>query len=187
MHIPTHLMLSWMVGHRLADRRDRVVVTWAGVAPDLDGLSILAGPEAYGRWHHVLTHGLAAGLLIGTLLSYWGKDRMKVWWLSLCAFHVHLLCDLLGSGASWPMQYFWPLSETMYGTSFGCELDSWQNWVVAIGAILLCGSIAVRRGYSVAEAFLPKTVDYAIVATLRRRFCPRGRSPLYHYSRIFGA
>jgi hypothetical protein len=185
MHIPTHLMFSWVIGHRLVERRDQVLVAWAGVAPDLDGLSILAGVEAYGRWHHVLTHGLTPGLLIGTLLSCWGKDRMKVWWLSLCAFHLHLLCDLLGSGPSWPLQYFWPLSETMYGTFFGWELDSWQNWVVAIATIILCSGIAIRRGCSFAEVFLPKAADYAIVAALRRRFCPRGRSP--RYSRVFGA
>ena len=46
MHIPTHLMLSWVVGHRLKDRSDRRAVAWAGVAGDLDGLSILAGVDA---------------------------------------------------------------------------------------------------------------------------------------------
>jgi membrane-bound metal-dependent hydrolase YbcI (DUF457 family) len=118
-----------------------------------------------------LTHGLFAGLLVATLLSYWGKDRMKVWWLSLCAFHLHLLCDLLGSGIGWPMQYLWPFSETFYGTAYGWEFDSWQNLVVAVTALVLCGHIAVRRGYSFAESFLPKAADYAIVAALRQQFC----------------
>jgi inner membrane protein len=128
-----------------------------------------------------------AGLLVGTLLSWWGKDRMKVWWLSLCAFHLHLLCDLLGSGIGWPMQYLWPFSETLYGTAYGWELDSWQNLVVALTAIVLCGRIAIRRGYSFAEAFLPRAVDYDIVAALRQRFStPRPRS-LSRYSRIFGS
>jgi len=48
----------------LQELRDRRLVAWAGVAADLDGLSILASPDVYGRWHHVLTHGLFAGLLI---------------------------------------------------------------------------------------------------------------------------
>jgi|KBSMisStaDraftv2_1062788.scaffolds.fasta_scaffold252601_2 hypothetical protein len=186
MHIPAHLMLSWMVGHRLTARRDRALIAWAGVAPDLDGLSILAGADAYGRWHHVLTHGLFSGLLIATLISSWSKDRVKVWWLSLCAFHLHLLCDVLGSGVGWPMQYLWPLSETFYGTPYGWELDSWQNWAVAVMAIALCGHIAVNRGYSFAETFLPKAADYAIVAALRQRFGPRGTPSLTRGSRISG-
>ena len=97
MHIPTHLMLSWVVGHRLNARADRRAVAWAGVAADLDGLSILAGVDAYGRWHHVLTHGLVAGLVIGLVASACAKNRLQVWWFSLIAFHLHLLCDFLGS------------------------------------------------------------------------------------------
>jgi inner membrane protein len=179
-------MLSWIVGHRLTARRDRSLIAWAGVAPDLDGLSIIAGTDAYGRWHHVLTHGLFAGLLAGTLLSCWGKERMKVWWLSVCAFHLHLICDLLGSGVGWPMQYLWPFSETFYATPYGWELDSWQNWAVAITAVVLCGHIAVRRGYSCAETFLPKAADYAIVAALRQRFGNTRTASLGRYSRISG-
>jgi hypothetical protein len=109
------------------------------------GFLLLPGADAYGRWHHVLTHGLVAGLLVGTLLSWWGKDRMKVWWLSLCAFHLHLLCDLLGSGTGWPIQYLWPFSDTLYGTAYGWEFDSWQNLLVAVTALVLCGRIAIRR------------------------------------------
>ena len=130
-------MLSWVVGHRLKERRDRVLVAWAGVAADLDGLTVLAGEDAYGRWHHVLTHGLFAGLLIGLLMSSWAKDRINVWWLGLGAFHLHLVCDFLGSGADWPIQYFWPLSDTFYYTPYGWELDAWQNWVVAVTLIVV--------------------------------------------------
>ena len=119
MHIPTHLMLSWVVGHRLKARSDRRAVAWAGVAADLDGLSILAGVDAYGRWHHVLTHGLMAGLLIALVAASCARNRLQVWWLSLGAFHLHLLCDFLGSGLDWPIQYFWPFSDTFYHTPYG--------------------------------------------------------------------
>ena len=184
MHIPTHLMLSWVVGHRLTTRRDRALIVWAGLAPDLDGLSLIAGADAYGRWHHVLTHGLFAGVLVGTLLAWSGKDRVKVWWLSLCAFHLHLACDLLGSGVGWPIQYLWPFSETLYATPYGWELDSWQNWAVALIAIVICGHIAVRHGYSFAETFLPRAADCAIVTALRQRFASRGRRSLSRVSHL---
>ena len=170
MHIPTHLMLSWVVGHRLQDRSDRRAVAWAGVAADLDGLSILAGVDAYGRWHHVLTHGLMAGLLIGLVASSCAKNRLQVWWLSLGAFHLHLLCDFLGSGLDWPIQYFWPFSDSFYHTPYGWELDAWQNWVAAILLLLVGGRIAIRSGYSFAETVLPAAGDHAVVAALRQRF-----------------
>ena len=176
MHIPTHLMLSWVVGHRLKARPDRRLVAWAGVASDLDGLSILAGVEAYGRWHHVLTHGLLAGILISLIFTYWAKDRVKVWWLTLSVFHLHLLCDFLGSGIDWPIQYFWPFSETFYHTPYGWELDAWQNWAVAIPLLLVCGRLAIRSGHSFAETILPAAGDQAVVAALRQRFASAGRA-----------
>ena len=177
MHIPTHLMLSWVVGHRLEARRDRRLVAWAGVASDLDGLSILAGVDAYGRWHHVLTHGLLAGLLISLVFTYYAKDRVKVWWLTLGVFHLHLLCDFLGSGIDWPIQYFWPFSDTFYSTPYGWELDSWQNWIAGVALLLVCGRLAIRSGHSVAETVLPTVGDQAVVAALRQRFAPA--APLY--------
>ena len=170
MHIPTHLMLSWVVGHRLEARRERRLVAWAGVASDLDGLTILAGMDAYGRWHHVLTHGLLAGMVISLLCSHWAKDRVKVWWLAMSTFHLHLVCDFLGSGIDWPIQYWWPISDTFYHTPYGWELDAWQNWVAAIVVMLVCGHIAIRSGYSVAETLLPAAGDQAVVMALRRRF-----------------
>lgn len=170
MHIPTHLMLSWVVGHRLEARRDRRLVAWAGVASDLDGLTVLAGMDAYGRWHHVLTHGFVAGVLISLLCSRWAKDRVKVCWLALTAFHLHLVCDLLGSGMDWPIQYFWPISSTFYHTPYGWELDGWQNWVAAIGLMLLCGHLAIRSGHSVAETLCSPAVDQTVVTALRQRF-----------------
>ena len=146
------------------------MVAWAGVAPDFDGLTILAGVDAYGRWHHVLTHGLLAAIVVSMICSQWAKDRVKVWWLALAAFHLHLVCDLLGSGADWPIQYFGPISSTVYYTPYGWELDAWQNWMAAIVMMLACGHLAIRSGHSVAETFCSSAIDEAVVATLRQRF-----------------
>jgi hypothetical protein len=70
MHPSSHLIVSWLVGQHLAERRDRLLVAYAGAAPDLDGLSLLAGVDAYGQWHHVLTHGLRWS---GSLQRGWRK------------------------------------------------------------------------------------------------------------------
>ncbi|HET9962291.1 MAG TPA: metal-dependent hydrolase, partial [Nitrospiraceae bacterium] len=168
-----HLMASWMVAHRLEVRQVRRLVAWAGVAADLDGLSIVGGPELYGRWHHALTHGLSAALLIALICAALAHDRRSVWWLSLTAFHLHLLCDWLGSGVEWPIQYWWPLNDTFYETPFGWELDAWPNWVVAMLLIAVCGRIAITSGHSFAETVLSPAADAAVVSALRRRFAPR--------------
>ena len=71
----THLLASWT----LADisglrRRDATLATWCGVLPDADGLGVLIDganhllgrPDNwfYGRFHHLLLHGLFAGIAI---------------------------------------------------------------------------------------------------------------------------
>jgi hypothetical protein len=177
VHIPTHLMASWLIGHHLTHRRDRVFVAWAGVSADLDGLTILAGQDAYGRWHHALTHGFVAGLLIALLFAYRAKNRFAMWGLALGAFHLHLVCDFLGSGIDWPIQYFWPFSDTVYHTFYGWELDAWQNWVVAAMLILISGRLAITSGHSFAETVLPKRIDDMVVLTLRQRFAPQRIAP----------
>jgi inner membrane protein len=182
MHIPTHLMLFWVVGHRLKERRDRTLVTWAGVAADSDGLTILAGIDAYGQWHHVFTHGLFAALVFGILFSLWAKNPFKVWWASLAAFHLHLACDLRGSGTAWPIRYLWPFSAHFFNSPYGWELDSWQNSLIAVILLLICGRLAIRHGYSFSETFLPKSAAVAVVQALRSRFAVRIHSEIVNHS-----
>jgi hypothetical protein len=176
MHIPTHFMLSWTVGHRLPARRDRVLVAWAGIAPDLDGLSLLWGLDAYGQWHHVIGHGLLGALLTTVVCGFLGQDRMKVSLLAFAVFHLHLMCDLLGSGLEWPIQYWWPLSNAVYATPYGWELDSWQNWVIGVAALLWILRLGIRTGHTFAECFVTARLDHDIVQTLRNRFKWQGSS-----------
>lgn len=69
MHPSSHLIVSWLVGQRLEERRDRLLVAYAGVAPDLDGLSLLAGVDAYGQCHHVLTYGVMGAAPIAVVTA----------------------------------------------------------------------------------------------------------------------
>jgi inner membrane protein len=171
MHLPSHLALSWLVGHRLPRRRDRVLVAWAGVYPDLDALTALGGIDLYGQWHHVLTHGAVACAALATLVAVWTRDA-RVVALAVVAFHLHLVCDLLGSGQAWPIVYLYPLSGYEYFTPYGWPLASWQNVSITAAALLAIGAVAVRRGVSFAEAFLPGRAADAVVEALRQRFGP---------------
>ena len=59
----THLLVGWTVAQTaFLSRRERAIVTLAGVAPDLDGAGILLdfatgrhpGAGAYAAYHHVI-------------------------------------------------------------------------------------------------------------------------------------
>ncbi len=179
MHAPIHLAISWLVGHRLPERRDRRLVTWAGVVPDLDGVSLLFGVEAYSKYHHTVSHGLIAAVVVAGTFGFLSGDRWKTMLLSLAAFHIHLICDLVGSGAQgepWPIVYLWPFSSRDIFFTHGWDLASPQNAVVWLVCIALTIRIALTRGRTFAEAFLPAKADAAVVATLRKiakRFRPQ--------------
>jgi inner membrane protein len=174
VHLPTHLMLSWLIAHPLPQQRDRRLVSWAGLAPDVDGFSIVAGMQAYGEWHHVVSHGLIAGVATVAVCTALASDRVRVACLCLVTFHFHLLCDWLGSGYEWPIVYFWPMNQVAYYTPYGWPFASWQNWLVAGGAFGLATAVALRRGYSFGEVFSSATTDRLVVATIRGRLHQMG-------------
>lgn len=164
-----HAELSWLGAQKLTDRRDRVLVTLGGVLPDLDGLTLLGGEDLYGQWHHVLTHGLWSALAISTALALLAKRKLAVFGLAFAAFHLHLLCDLLGSGPGWPIYYLWPLNRDQLFWSGQWDLASWQNSVIGMGATLAVLACALPLGRTAVELFSVK-VDAKVVATLRKRF-----------------
>jgi hypothetical protein len=169
MHPTTHLIVSWVVAHRLPERRDRRLVTWAGVAPDLDGLSLLGGVESYGTWHHVLGHGIVAALLVAGVTAAWARHRLRVATLALLTFHLHLLCDFVGSGVSWGIVYWYPFSDREYLSPVRWDLNSWQNVAVTVAALLAAGRIALVHGRTFVEALAPARWDERVAETLRRR------------------
>jgi LexA-binding, inner membrane-associated putative hydrolase len=170
MHPPTHLAISWIVGHRLPELRDRRLVAWAGVVPDLDALSLLGGLAAYSEYHHVVTHNLVAGVVVTGLAAAAAKQKLKVAALAFATFHLHLVCDLLGSGKDWPIVYFYPFSRHEFATPYGWPLSSPQNAFVWLGAMAIIMWIGVTRGRTFAETFMPARADGAIVRTLRKLF-----------------
>jgi len=173
MHVPIHLAISWLIGHRLLELRDRRLVGWSGVAPDLDAPTVMAGAGAYSEYHHIVTHGVAAAVA-GTLLwTALARQRLKVLMLSLAAFHVHLVCDLLGSGRDWTIVYFWPVSRKEYLTPYGWLLASPQNAIVWLAAIAMTIWVAIRCGRTFGETFLPARAEGVVAEPLRKIFSPK--------------
>lgn len=164
-----HAELSWLLAQGLPDRRDRVLVTVAGLAPDLDGLSLLGGVDAYGRYHHLLFHGALGAAVTAAACAAFARKRGAVAALAVVAFHLHLLCDLAGSGPGWPLWYYWPFDRTEWFWSGQWDLASWQNSLIgmAVTALCLLSALVLRR--TAVELFSLRA-DAAVTAALRRRF-----------------
>lgn len=169
-----HAELGWLLAVPVArDRRERIWGALAGVLPDLDGLTLAAYPwdhgDAFSRWHHLLTHGaLAAAVVtvIAVALSPTGA-RLRTGGIALLSFHLHLLCDLMGSGQGWPIAYLWPLSKHMTAPfRWGWALASWQNMLIALGASFAILGVGAWRGHTVVELFSAR-YDAVFVHVLR--------------------
>jgi inner membrane protein len=178
----THLFASWIVAAKTTDNaRDCRLVALAGVAPDLDGLGMLVDliARAFGhetffweRFHHVLFHGIFGAALTAALFAFCAQDRVRVALFSLITFHLHLLCDLLGSrGPSpddlWPILYFAPfLGKPVWLWSGQWRLDGWQNKVISVLLLIWVFRLAVIQGRSIVGIFSQKA-DAVFVQVIR--------------------
>jgi inner membrane protein len=180
----THLLASWLIAAQATDTpRDCRLVTLAGVLPDLDGLGLLVdlanqalGRQEtwyYGRYHHFLLHGILGGLALALVLALAGRRHIRVALLALAVFHLHLLCDLVGSrGPSpddlWPIHYLAPWHNYPMWVWHGqWPLDGWPNRVISVALFAGCLALAVQLGHSVVAVF-SRRVDAVVVPVLRQ-------------------
>lgn len=186
MNVVTHLLASWAIAAGTQrTRRDRALVTWAGVAPDLDGIGIVVdfatrtlgfpGTDFYRDYHRLYGHGLPAAAAFTGAAAAAANDRVRVALYSFATVHLHLLFDVLGSRGTmpedlWSIHYLSPLSQAWTFTWSGqWPLVSWQNTAITVLLVLLALFLAVRRGVSPAELF-HKASDERVVAALRARW-----------------
>src|SRR4051794_26835496 len=99
MHVQTHLLSGWCIGNffPLAPRQ-RLMCMIAASIPDVDGLGIVAGQEAYWKYHHVLGHNLLFGVIACGILAGLSRAGVLTTILYLSLFHLHLVMDFFGSG-----------------------------------------------------------------------------------------
>ncbi|MGD9043022.1 MAG: metal-dependent hydrolase [Desulfobacterales bacterium] len=186
----THLLASWTVASipRL-ERRDRAIITLAGISPDIDGLGIVAELATrhterpllwWSEYHHVIGHNLTFGLMIFILAAAIAKRRLLTAGLAVFVFHLHLFCDLIGArgpeGYQWPIPYLYPyLKDLELIWSGQWALNAWPNFVITIILIAITVYLAWKRGLSPLE-IISKRVDGAVVRTLRNRFGTPGQN-----------
>ena len=163
-----HGEIGWLCGHRLNRWRDRLLVTLAGLFPDIDGFGLLLSEELYAMWHHRLTHGLIGGVFIVAFTTIVSRDT-RVGLLSCIAYHLHILCDVVGSGPGWPVWYFWPFHEGEWLPTWQWDLASWQNSLIGLFVTLGCLGCARRWGRTPVELF-SKSADAHVVKAIQDRF-----------------
>ena len=180
----THLLASWIVAVKTTNNpRDCRLVTLAGILPDADGLGLAVDiasaslgykpTQFYGLYHHYLTHGAVAGVAIAVLLACFARQRWRVALLALLVFHLHLLCDFVGSrGPSptdlWPIFYLGPFDkEPMWVWKGQWRLDGLPNRLISVSLFVWSLWLAVKHGQSFVGVF-NRRVDKIFVDVLRK-------------------
>jgi len=184
MNPETHLLASWIVGAKTTDNeRDCRLVALAGILPDADGLGLIADGLApafgwkktflYLDYHHYLLHGAFGAVLITGLLVLFARQKLRVALLCLAVFHLHLLCDFIGSrGPSavdlWPIFYLGPFTkDPMWIWKGQLPLDHWFNRYLSVALLGWSFWLAVQRGYSFVGVF-SRRLDRIFVEVLRK-------------------
>jgi len=178
----THFLAGWVLANTAAlNRRERIAVTAASVAPDIDGLGLL--PELltrnsahpllwFSEYHHAL-HALWFAVVVAVLAACVATRKWVTAGLAFLAFHLHLLCDLAGSrgpdGYTWPIPYFRPFSNRwQWSWSGQWPLNSWENLAITLVLLALTLAIVQKYGRSPVELFSTRA-DRVVVATIRSR------------------
>lgn len=180
MHLLTHALAGWCVGCSLpTSPKERALCIGVSLLPDIDGLSIVGGVQAFYDYHHVLAHNLLFG----------AASLLLIWWLARCRplmvlvfvalFHLHLLMDLFGSGPGWGIAYFWPFSSAEYSTRYSWQIDAWQNYAALAALAVWTIAIAVCQKRTPFEYVAPR-FDPAILAVLRRSRSDKNQTPGRH-------
>src|SRR6266536_1019144 len=176
----THLLTGWVLANSAClGRRERALVTLAGVVPDVDGLGIVAEyltrnshhPLEWGSTYHHALRRLLVALAVAAVSFALATQRWKTAGLVFLSFHIHLLEDLVGSrgpdGYQWPIPYLTPFSRACELSWRGqWALNAWPNFAITISLLLATFYLAWSVGFSPLEMVSLKA-DAAFVVALR--------------------
>jgi hypothetical protein len=153
-------MSGWCIGNYLPfTARERLFCMIAASVADLDGVGIVVSQDYYMRYHHIVGHNLAFGLLASALLAMLSTRRLLAFVVYLALFHLHLFMDLWGSGRDWGIAYWWPFK---FGPGYwlmnpyGWDFYSWQNITTAFGLLLWTVWIGYRKKRTPLELLMPR-------------------------------
>jgi len=170
MHLEAHAGVGWLIGCG-APQADRGLRNWclaAAVAPDLDAVSYVFGPQVYGRWHHVLGHNVFVGVAL-MALAWWhqrargARRATLVSGLAALCFATHLLGDAKLS--AYAIKLFWPFSDAEYeftpNLGLVSPINTWLVYASFVSVVLL----ALWRRVTPLDVFSPR-LDRIIINAL---------------------
>ena len=169
MHVQTHILAGWCCANLLlCTPRQRLAAMVAAAAPDVDGVAILFGQDAYWTFHHTFGHNLWFALLAAAILAAWARPAVGTFLLCLAMVHLHLYMDYWGSGADWHIRYLWPLREPVWRNPSAWPFFSWQNIAAFFALLLWTVAIARRLRRTPLELIYPR-LDAELVGRRRGR------------------
>ncbi len=169
-----HLQYGWWFAHwGEFSRGERAAIALAGMGPDLDGLSLLAGGEAFQCYHHILFHNAGATLAALGLAIAVFRRRPRVWAFLGFAFAMHVVEDYLTVG--WDQLPLEPFHATAVNLSH--QLPNWlvQGVFQVTAMVFILGMtvwIYMRHQRTPLEIISPALdrllVNYALLPWKRR-------------------
>jgi len=180
----THFLIDRSVATSFnITKKERAFITIAGIAPDIDGAGLvmdLLGSNQeqslvlWSKYHHILGHNIGFGLFLATVAFAMSTKRWLVGFLVLISFHLHLVCDLVGSkgpdGYQWPIPYLLPFTDAWQWIWAGqWQLNAWPNIFVTVVVASHMFYLAWKKGLSPLEIISSKA-NSSFVDTLRSRF-----------------
>lgn len=142
-HALTSLALS-RAGLNKATRLATPMLLVAGLAADLDWLSLAGGPRAFLHGHRTWTHSLAGTaaivLITAGIFWWWGRKRpaapvrfLRALLVSGVGAGAHLLMDLTNS---YGVKLLWPFRQTWYAWDLIDTVDPWVLILLLLGLLL---------------------------------------------------
>jgi membrane-bound metal-dependent hydrolase YbcI (DUF457 family) len=196
MQGPSHLLVSWYFADAagVPSARDRRIVAWAGLAPDIDVLAYAAALVYYrldkdlafeNVWrvvHHRYTHGLTFVLLTGGvawMLATSQAARVRVALLAMVASALHIFCDLVAGGPTWPVYPLWPVSDLGWSASWSWTIGEWPNIAILFACLAAMFAYAKFGARSPLECFGDRADAWFVrIATQAPSAAPAERSNL---------
>jgi inner membrane protein len=176
-----HLIISWVLSNlNYQKRRDRIMTTLCGVAPDLDALGLIVdkirGDETYHyymTWHRTFGHNVLTMFLFAAAAFFVCDRKWRPALISIVIYLTHIFFDLAGSagpdGSIWPISPFWPFSSHEFQFDWQWALNDWKNVVIAAVFIAAMIAIAFKKNRTVFE-LISVQFDHKCVRALNHIF-----------------